>query len=329
MSFGYGIGDVLAVAGAIERIVGEVKSYCEAPQHFRRLAIELDFLGQVCNQVFTLQPTLPDERAHIERLRAIAMQCLGALRAFEDKMKKYDNTFGLRTDGNASHAPFLLRRHGLKDVRDFKTRLHWSAIARHEVDELRSILTSEIVAINTLLTIHEWSSLKTQGLVGQGHTEALRKLLDTAKRAATETQRFILGARIASQHLEQAIKATNLTQSEQLQILKIIEGKSSETYSSIQTLAEQQAGHTAGVRDALNTQMTRFCSFKRYMEEWIEKIVEQCKQLIAMVQKNTETLLSMHAMLASIVFENVLGIKMLLPYQLCDTWDTTWSDVLR
>lgn len=70
------------------------------------------------------------------------------------------------------------------------------------------------------------------------------------------------------------------------------------------------------------------------MEQWIKTIVGHCKQIIAMVQRNTELLLSMHGLLAkletlltsskvdlpSIVFENVLGIKMLLPFQLCDTW---------
>ena len=67
------VGDVLAVANLIERIAAEVKSYRSAPLHFQRLAIELGFLSQVCNQVFKLHPVLPDERLPIERVRAIAM----------------------------------------------------------------------------------------------------------------------------------------------------------------------------------------------------------------------------------------------------------------
>lgn len=147
------VGDVIAVAGAIERIVAEVKSYREAPLHFRRLAIELDFLGQVCNQVFKLQPTLPKERSHIERIRAIAMHCLGPLRAFEDKMRSYDNTFGIH---GAAYASGVAAGGALLKMRNLKKRLHWSAIAQHQVDELRAVLTSEILAINTLVTMHEW-----------------------------------------------------------------------------------------------------------------------------------------------------------------------------
>jgi hypothetical protein len=33
---------VIAIAGLVERIVAEVKSYRDAPLHFQRLAVELD-----------------------------------------------------------------------------------------------------------------------------------------------------------------------------------------------------------------------------------------------------------------------------------------------
>lgn len=150
------IGDILAVSGAIERIIGEVKSYREAPIHFRRLAIELDFLGQVCNQVFTLQPTAPDEQAHIERIRAISMQCLGPLRSFEEKMRSYHNTFGIQAGyTSTTSTSWTVVKWRVRKPKAAQ-RLHWSAIARHEVDELRAILTSEILAINVILTMNNW-----------------------------------------------------------------------------------------------------------------------------------------------------------------------------
>ena len=142
------VGDIVAVASLIERIATEVKSYRSAPLHFQRLAVELGFLSQVCTQVFELRPVLPDEKLQVERVRAIAMQCLGPLRAFEAKMKRYENTLGSISSGGS----FKKR----KRWDGLRKRLHWSSIARHEVDELRAILTSEILAINTLLTMHEW-----------------------------------------------------------------------------------------------------------------------------------------------------------------------------
>lgn len=117
------------------------------PHHFQRLAIELDFLSKVCHQAFDLRPSRTDELAQLERIRAIALQCLGPLKEFEEKMRSYENALGpssYKDEGKTSK------------VQSFKKRLHWSAIARHEVDELRAILTSEILAINTLLTMQSW-----------------------------------------------------------------------------------------------------------------------------------------------------------------------------
>ena len=63
-------------------------------------------------------------------------------------MKTYENTLGSNANGGSFKKT--------KRWTGFRKRLHWSSIARHEVDELRAILTGEILAINTLLTMHEW-----------------------------------------------------------------------------------------------------------------------------------------------------------------------------
>jgi hypothetical protein len=142
------IGDFVAIAGVIERIVVEVRSYKEAPLHFQRLAIELGFLSKVCHQAFDLRPSGADDLAQLERIRAIALQCLGPLREFEERMRGYQNALALGASGNKAS-----RRERWSRV---KKRLHWSAIARFEVDALRAILTSEILTINTLLSMQAW-----------------------------------------------------------------------------------------------------------------------------------------------------------------------------
>lgn len=149
------LGDVIAFAGLIERIIVEVKSYRSAPEHFQRLALELAFLGQVCNQINQLEPMSQGEIAHIQRMRAISMQCLGPLRAFEEKMRKFDSVLGVETwkggNGNTKSLP-------QRKLENFRQRLHWSMIEKREVDELRAILASEILAINTLLGAQQWSA---------------------------------------------------------------------------------------------------------------------------------------------------------------------------
>lgn len=44
MSFGYGVGDVVAVLGLFERIALELRNYRDVPEHFTRLSTGLDFI---------------------------------------------------------------------------------------------------------------------------------------------------------------------------------------------------------------------------------------------------------------------------------------------
>ena len=337
----YSVGDVIAIANLVERIVLEVKAYRAAPLHFQRLAIELEFLGQVCSQVFSLRPSLPDELAHIERIRAIAVQCLGPLRAFEEKMKGFENSLGSHIGSHGSQiGGFGKRKRFMSSMGKFKDRLHWSVIARQEVDELRAILTSEILAINTLLTVQKWHSSKNQRISNQAYASQLKKLISSTDVASTEIKKFLVDAKVASERLEELIKSGNLTQAEQVRILSTMENKSTETNKLVKDLSQWHQNYAAGVREAVTnaqTHVIKLFSLTKYMEDWIRKIVEYCKEITAKVQRNTDILLSLHAMLAkfelllsrarldlpSIIFENVFGIKMLLPLQLCDTWDVS------
>lgn len=181
------------------------------------------------------------------------------------------------------------------------------------------------------------SSLRDQGVQSEGFAKQLKYLLAITAKASAEVRRSLIDAKLASENLERVIKTVHFTQSEQLQILKAIEGKSSATYCEAKSIREEQRAYTKQFHEAANAQITRIFSLKLYMEQWIKTIVEHCKQIIAMVQRNTELLLNMHSIMAkletmlagsrvdlpSIVFENVLGIKMLLPFQLCDTWEVS------
>jgi hypothetical protein len=77
------------------------------------------------------------------------MQCLGPIQDFEQKMRRYDGTLGADAWKNENK--------GVRErVKEYKRRLHWSMIERKEVDELRAILASEILVVNTLLSVYEW-----------------------------------------------------------------------------------------------------------------------------------------------------------------------------
>jgi hypothetical protein len=149
---------VIALAGLIERITAEVNSYRNAPQHFQRLSLELSFLSQVCNQLMQLSPDDSHDISQLERIRAIALQCLGPLTSFEEKMRKYDKVLGpdkWKVDASSKTGGGVARE-AQEKLSEFRKRLHWSMIERKEVDELRTILASEILAINTLLSVQQW-----------------------------------------------------------------------------------------------------------------------------------------------------------------------------
>ncbi|KAK3934433.1 hypothetical protein QBC46DRAFT_399815 [Diplogelasinospora grovesii] len=113
------IGDVIAIATKPILIVSHLCTFNP---------IDLDFLGQVCTQIVDLRPNLPTEVAHIERVRTIALQCLGPLRAFEDKMREFENSLGPNPRSRGLQSSSLRRRDCMaQKAADFKRRLHWSS----------------------------------------------------------------------------------------------------------------------------------------------------------------------------------------------------------
>ena len=77
------------------------------------------------------------------------MQCLGPIRDFEQKMRGYDNVLG--ADAWKKERGGVKRR-----AAGVKTRLHWAMIERKEVDGLRAILASEMLVVNTMISLYKW-----------------------------------------------------------------------------------------------------------------------------------------------------------------------------
>ncbi|KAJ1328103.1 hypothetical protein MN608_07439 [Microdochium nivale] len=135
MSFGYAVGDVIAVLGLFERVAVELRNYKGAPAHFQQLGAEIDLLRSTLRQVLALDPQDEAERRTIERVRAIAMHCMEPLQKMADKMQTKESSLGqFRTSKSLGHIGM---------------RLHWSMVAQSDVDELRAILnsTSKILSI--------------------------------------------------------------------------------------------------------------------------------------------------------------------------------------
>ena len=170
------------------------------------------------------------------------------------------------------------------------------------------------------------------------HSKQLTNLLDTTQSAASEIRDFLVNAKVASERLEQIILVRNAQDARQAEILETMEGRSVETQGLFADLSQQQKSFLARLRDTVNgacNKVHQISSIHKNLENWIKTIVQYCKDIISMVQRNTRLLLSLYEMLAKLErtlsiarvdlpileFENPFGIKMALPWQLCETWE--------
>jgi hypothetical protein len=140
MSFGFSIGDFFATLHLLKRAAEEIRNYRNAPTHFQRLLVELELLQNTIRQAIAAEPTNHGEKALIERIRAIALHCNGPLQMFLDKMRSKEGSLG------------HFRKRTFSDV---GIRINWSVLTRNDIDDLRKVILSEMVAINMLLSVQQ------------------------------------------------------------------------------------------------------------------------------------------------------------------------------
>ncbi|KAI8666780.1 hypothetical protein NCS57_00904800 [Fusarium keratoplasticum] len=141
MSFGYAIGDVIAVLGLIERVAIELRNYKDAPSHFQQLRVELDLVQSTLQHVLRLEPESDEERQTLDQIRAIVVHCSQPVQVMADKMRSKESSLGhFRTTRSLS---------------SIGTRLHWSMVAQSDVDSFRKTIMSEMAAINILLSVQQ------------------------------------------------------------------------------------------------------------------------------------------------------------------------------
>ncbi|KAH7199532.1 hypothetical protein DER44DRAFT_842526 [Fusarium oxysporum] len=151
MSFGYGVGDVIAVLGLFERVAIELRNYKDAPIQFQQLRAEIDLLRGTLKQVLILEPECSAECESMEQIRAIVIYCAQPLQSMADKMRTKESSLGhFRT---------------ARSLSSIGTRLHWSMIDQSDVEGLRKILLSQMAAINTLLSVQQHITSRTQSAI--------------------------------------------------------------------------------------------------------------------------------------------------------------------
>ena len=141
MSFRLDLNDILTTVCLFERIVEELRSYKNAPSHFQNLALEVQLLHKTLGHVLDLAPYNGIDQAALEQVRAIALHCLQPLQALTDKIRVKESSLGhFRTT---------------RSISSIGIRLHWSMIDAEDVEKVRRVILSEMVAINVLLSTQQ------------------------------------------------------------------------------------------------------------------------------------------------------------------------------
>ena len=139
MSFGFSIGDFLAVGTLIKDICRCLQDNKGSAAEYQELLRELECLQRALCHLDKLQNgSLPTTT--LDSIKYAALSCRHPLKQFLRKIQKYDTSLGIwRKDGA---------------VKNTLNKLRWGFVEKEEVSKLQSYINIHIGTINILLAEH-------------------------------------------------------------------------------------------------------------------------------------------------------------------------------
>ncbi|KAG7057883.1 transcriptional corepressor ssn6 [Colletotrichum scovillei] len=319
MSFGFAIGDFIAVLGLFERIAIELRNYRDAPARFQNLIVELDLLRSTLKHVLQAQTDDQSDELIVERIRAIVTHCHQPLLAFVDKLRSKERSLGHNRTARLS---------------DVGIRMKWSMVTQKDVDELRKILLSEMLAINMLLSVQHLTSMRRLSSRMIESPQSLLAIDDKTSTMLTLVQ-SIPGS-IADLHLTVTRHGEQQTK-RGMHLMQAVTRLSSQV-----TKIFHQGDHTLQMIQHGGAQITRVMARVSSILSDLRKLMyllSKCsKDMLAAIQQNTRLLLDMaahmkriaraiesiplHLSLDIIRLDDALGESWGLPMQACQTWQS-------
>lgn len=135
MSFGFGVGDFIAVGKLVADICSSLKSSGGSRSDYQELQRELDILSQILDQLRRLPPH--STNASLDQLKISALTCQQTLEEFQDKWKKYERSLGVTSSSSR--------------MRGITSKILWGAEEQAEVQKLQTYLQRHNAMINTQL----------------------------------------------------------------------------------------------------------------------------------------------------------------------------------
>ena len=193
MSFGFSVGDFIAVGSLVAEITGCLRESEGAKADYQELLRALECLHQALQHLDKLGQRCASSTENLDSIKYAALSCRHPLEEFLGNIKKYNQSLGLWTKEN-----------GVKSMAD---KLKWSfgTGKKEEIAKLQNYLSVHVGTINILLAEH---SLEQLDLVSQKaeidhkyiheRIEDTRKIVDNiqdnavAQRLAVERSRSML-----------------------------------------------------------------------------------------------------------------------------------------
>ncbi|KAH7265500.1 uncharacterized protein BKA55DRAFT_660893 [Fusarium redolens] len=291
MSFGYGVGDVIAVLGLCERIAIELRNYKDAPMQFQQLLVELDFLRGTLKRVLSLEPKCSAERETLEQIRAIVLYCAKPLQSMADRMRTKESSLG--------------HFKSTRSLSSIGTRLHWSMVGLSDVQELRQTVVSQMAAINVLMS----------SLVIEKHANAMAGHASNILNIASKTQSAIGALAVSSSmqaelHSKQANEINkNLNSMEQS-----MRHMTLKTERGTAVVRREAAFITRHAKILFNLMQD---IRKLFILRMLLDISGQLKRIIRAIEA-----IPLHLTLDIVRLDDVHGESWALPLQACRTWES-------
>ncbi|KAL8365584.1 hypothetical protein RB595_004414 [Gaeumannomyces hyphopodioides] len=147
MSFGFGVGDFLAVGKLIFDITSCLKDIGGAKSEYQDLVIELDCLQKALSDIENLRD-LGSNPIRADSIRYTVLACKRPLDDFLVRLRKYEGTLGSGSTGGSSSwkapADKMRFRFGLAD----------------EVRNLQALISGLLVALNAMLQAHALETMQ-------------------------------------------------------------------------------------------------------------------------------------------------------------------------
>lgn len=166
MSFGFSVGDFLAVGNLVLEIKAALQNVGGARSDYQELVRELDTLQKALQHLDTLQQRGSTGSLHLDSIKFAALSCRQPLEDFLKKVRKYGRSLDIQAKGGAFKAT--------------GDKLRWAFGKKDEIQKLQNYLNLHVGTINMLLTEHGLASMTVAAEKAEVDNLQIRERLDQA-----------------------------------------------------------------------------------------------------------------------------------------------------